>query len=55
LLRDDTGIFYQDRARSFYGKKFDPANDILRSADMPEERGCKENEDRRTGALLAQA
>lgn len=40
LLRMITGIFYQDSGDIiFNGKKFDPANDILKIGYMPEERG----------------
>jgi ABC-2 type transport system ATP-binding protein len=40
LLRMITGIFYPDSGTIlFEGKKFDPANDILKIGYMPEERG----------------
>ena len=40
LLRMITGIFYPDEGEIFFdGKKFDPANDVMRIGYMPEERG----------------
>lgn len=40
LLRMITGIFYPDEGNIvFDGKKFDPANDIIKIGYMPEERG----------------
>ncbi|HVX51238.1 MAG TPA: ATP-binding cassette domain-containing protein [Chitinophagaceae bacterium] len=40
LLRMITGIFYPDEGEIIFdGKKFDPANDIIKIGYMPEERG----------------